>query len=185
VLFNGTCLEDCEELDTGDRGLSAVPGEIQLGSGGGRQALDDVVFQQAFRHAEGAGIGVEAALVDVLAVLAGEIADGPGRLCEDLELACGSVQYSSGWLAIHRQIRFQIAVGRREAANRDRKHRRTAGFGTDFTFRQYFPPGYNVSLKQEVTPNPLSKGVRDILRGCTAWTTPTLFISTRNAAWCS
>jgi len=54
------------------------------GPGAGRDVLDDVVFQQGYGHTEGAGIGIEAALVAVVAVLAIEIADGAGRLDEDL-----------------------------------------------------------------------------------------------------
>ena len=68
-------------------GLSSVPGEGDRRLRRGVDVLDDVLLQQAFRHAECAGLRIEAALVEVVAVAAIEIAGGSGRFGEDLKLA--------------------------------------------------------------------------------------------------
>jgi hypothetical protein len=47
--------------------------------------LDDVFLQQAVRHPQGAGFGIEAALIAVITVVAVEIADSPRRFDKDLK----------------------------------------------------------------------------------------------------
>jgi hypothetical protein len=72
-----------------------MPREGDLRPGRGLDVLDDVLFQQAFRHTEDRGIRIEGAFVPVIAVLAIEIADGPGRFDKNLKIpGCLSHRFS-------------------------------------------------------------------------------------------
>src|ERR1019366_2348872 len=84
-----------EEVHAQSSGLLAMPREVDLRPARGLDVLDDVFFQQGFGHAERAGIRIEAAFVPVVAVLAIEIAHGPGRLDEYLKLSHGTSRLNS------------------------------------------------------------------------------------------
>ena len=76
-----------EIIHAQDSGLSPVPGEGDHPLRRRLDVLNDVLFEQAFRHPQRARLGIETALVEVVTVTAVEIADGSGGLGEDLKLA--------------------------------------------------------------------------------------------------
>jgi hypothetical protein len=78
---------DLAEIVQPERGwLSPMPGEVNLRLAGGVDVLDDIFLQQVVRHAEGFAVGIQPLLVEVVTVLAVQVADGTGRLHKDLEL---------------------------------------------------------------------------------------------------
>ena len=75
-----------EKVHAQDGGLSSMPREANLRPARRLDVLDDVLFQQAVRHPRRAALRVQAAFVPVVAVLAIEIANRPGRFGKDLKI---------------------------------------------------------------------------------------------------
>ena len=75
------------EVHAQQRWLTAMPGEADLGAAARGKVLNDVLLQHRIRHARRAGLGVQLGLVQVVAVLAVEIAECSRRLGEDLKVA--------------------------------------------------------------------------------------------------
>jgi pimeloyl-ACP methyl ester carboxylesterase/class 3 adenylate cyclase len=72
-----------EEVEAHEGGLAALPGDDDVGSGVGLQEQLEVCLQEVVGHAEAAA-GVEHLLGEEEAVLAVQVADGPGGLDEDV-----------------------------------------------------------------------------------------------------
>jgi hypothetical protein len=78
---------DLAEMVQPQRGrLAPMPGEVNRRLGAGADVLDDVLLQQVVRHAEGFTLGIQALLVEVITVLAVQVADRTSRLHKNLEL---------------------------------------------------------------------------------------------------
>jgi hypothetical protein len=130
-----------KEVHAQSGGLSSVPREVNLRPGCGLNVLDYVLFQQAVWHSEHAGIGIEAPLVPVVAVLAIEITDSPGWLDENLELPGNLPHYSSC---------KPRGTGRRPPCNpRTISDSRTPQFALA-AFRTYVFDCYNIVSKEDL-----------------------------------
>jgi hypothetical protein len=78
-----------KESQASSRRFASVPGEVNLRPGSRFEVLEDVSFQQIFRHPKHAGIGVEAAFVPIVTIAAIEIAHGPSWFDEELKFTGG------------------------------------------------------------------------------------------------
>ena len=114
-----------EELDAHQRRLPALPGDRHLLPVGVRlEQLPDVGLEQVVGHPEAAA-RVQHLLREEEAVRAVEVADGPGRLREQMERVAGPACSSSPWRdatvsAWARQeldVVFRYALGRRARAS--------------------------------------------------------------------
>jgi hypothetical protein len=74
-----------EIVEPRDRRFSPMPGEADHLVWGSGDVLDDVGFQEVIRHAAGLGLRVEMIFLQIVAIGASQVAEGPGRLDENLK----------------------------------------------------------------------------------------------------
>src|SRR5262245_3337435 len=67
-----------------ERRFTAVPEEIDHRLRGDLDLLDDVLFQQGFRHTKRPGLRVEQLLLQVVTIVAVQVTDRPYRFSKDL-----------------------------------------------------------------------------------------------------
>ena len=75
--------------------LPPMPGKTDHRTGGGVDVLDKVRLQDVVRHAKRLALRIEALLLQIVTIVATQVADGANRFGEDLEFA-GSAGHING-----------------------------------------------------------------------------------------